>query len=201
MRILWYNSNMTNQNTAPNALIILAVAFLVWFMTQTFKLLVVLVNERRLSLKTYGATGGMPSTHAAVCSAFAMGNGMLFGFTSPHFTMALMFLVAVVHDAVKVRTAIADNTKTMKNFLASIIENEYGKKIMELEELEKTLNGRPDATTLSALRKIRRTKREITDLKRLEVVLGHTLFESFVGLVSGSLIAFVYYRYFYNGVY
>jgi len=139
MRILWYNSNMTNQNTAPNALIILAVAFLVWFMTQTFKLLVVLVNERRLSLKTYGATGGMPSTHAAVCSAFAMGNGMLFGFTSPHFTMALMFLVAVVHDAVKVRTAIADNTKTMKNFLASIIENEYGKKIMELEELEKTL--------------------------------------------------------------
>ena len=72
---------------------------------------------------------------------------------------------------------------------------------MELEELEKTLNGRPDATTPSALRKIRRTKREITDLKRLEVVLGHTLFESFVGLVSGSLIAFVYYRYFYNGVY
>lgn len=192
---------MVNQNTSPNALIILAVAFLVWFMTQTFKLLVVLVNERRLALKVYGATGGMPSTHAAVCSAFAMGNGMLFGFTSPHFTMAVMFLVAVVHDAVKVRTAIADNTKTMKNFLANIIENEYSRKILELNDLEKKLNGYPDAKTAAALRKIKRTRREITDLQRLEVVLGHTLFESFVGLVSGSLIAFVCYRYFYPGVY
>ncbi|MDO9514032.1 MAG: divergent PAP2 family protein [Elusimicrobiota bacterium] len=192
---------MVNQNTSPNALIILAVAFLVWFMTQTFKLLVVLVNERRLALKVYGATGGMPSTHAAVCSAFAMGNGMLFGFTSPHFTMAVMFLVAVVHDAVKVRTAIADNTKTMKNFLANIIENEYSRKILELNDLEKKLNGYSDAKTAGALRKIKRTRREITDLQRLEVVLGHTLFESFVGLVSGSLIAFVGYHYFYPGVY
>ncbi|PKM99646.1 MAG: hypothetical protein CVU78_05180 [Elusimicrobia bacterium HGW-Elusimicrobia-2] len=192
---------MVNQDTSPNALIILAVAFLVWFMTQTFKLLVVLVNERRLALKTYGATGGMPSTHAAVCSAFAMGNGMLFGFTSPHFTMAVMFLVAVVHDAVKVRTAIADNTKTMKNFLASIIENEYSRKILELNDLEKKLNVDPDAKTAPALRKIKRTRREITDLQRLEVVLGHTLFESFVGLVSGSLIAFACYHYFYPGVY
>ncbi len=182
----------------PNALVILAVAFAVWFMTQTFKFLVVLINERRISFKIYGATGGMPSTHAAVCSAFAMGNGMLFGFTSPIFAMAIMFLVAVVHDAVKVRTAIADNTKTMKNFLANIIEKEYSKRIVELNRLEEGLNGRPDGETSAALGKIKWKRREIADLRRLEVVLGHTLFESFVGLVTGSVISFAFFRYLYS---
>lgn len=186
-----------NQNPEHNALIILAVAFFVWFTTQTFKLLVVLINERRLVFKIYGATGGMPSTHAAVCSAFAMGNGMLFGFTSPIFTMSIMFLVAVVHDAVKVRTAIADNTKTMKNFLASIIEKEYSKKIIELNRLEDGLSGHSDNKSASSLRKIRWKRREIADLRRLEVVLGHTLFESFVGLITGSVISFAYYHYIY----
>ena len=190
---------MMNQNTEHNALIILAVAFFVWFSTQTFKLLVVLINERRLSFKIYGATGGMPSTHAAVCAAFSMGNGMLFGFTSPIFTMSIMFLVAVVHDAVKVRTAIADNTKTMKNFLASIIEKEYGKRIIELNQLEENLNGHSDDKAVSSLRKIKWKKREIADLRRLEVVLGHTLFESFVGLITGGVIAFAFYRYLYTG--
>ncbi|MCD6312086.1 MAG: divergent PAP2 family protein [Elusimicrobia bacterium] len=189
---------MMNQNTEHNALIFLAVPFFVWFSTQTFKLLVALINERRLSFKIYGATGGMPSTHAAVCSAFAMGNGMLFGFTSPIFAMSIMFLVAVVHDAVKVRTAIADNTKTMKNFLASIIEKEYSKRIIELNNLEENLNGHLDDKSALSLRKIKWKRREIADLRRLEVVLGHTLFESFVGLVTGSVISFAFFRYLYN---
>ena len=112
--------------------------------------------------------------------------------------MSIMFLVAVVHDAVKVRTAIADNTKTMKNFLASIIEKEYSKRIIELNNLEENLNGHLDDKSALSLRKIKWKRREIADLRRLEVVLGHTLFESFVGLVTGSVISFAFFRYLYN---
>jgi len=176
-----------------NALYILLITFIAWFITQTIKLIGIAISKNKISFEMYLATGGMPSSHSAIVSSLSIGMGMLYGFNSPYFVISIIYAVIVMHDAVKVRSAISNNTKTMKNFLADIIENEYIKKSYKLNMLEKGFKQNPDDNYERNLKQIKKMKREIDDLKKLKVVLGHTLSEVLIGAIIGGLISFLYF--------
>ncbi|MBN1383672.1 MAG: divergent PAP2 family protein [Elusimicrobia bacterium] len=176
-----------------NAIIILLVSFCVWFITQTLKFIMVAIFERKIIFRTYFVEGGMPSTHSAIAVSFAVGMGMMYGFTSPFFAMGAIFSVAIIYDAVKVRGSISQNTKTIRNYIVDIIENEYIKKNEKLLMLEKDIKQISEDNYETSLKQIKKMKKQMEDLKKLEVVLGHTIFEAFVGSVIGGVVAFLYF--------
>lgn len=180
-----------------NALIILLVSFCVWFITQTLKFIMVAIFEKKIIFKTYFIEGGMPSTHSSVAVSFAVGMGMMYGFKSPFFAMAVIFAVAIIYDAVKVRGSISHNTKAIRNYIVELVGEEYIKKNEKLLALEK------DAGEISEenRRQIKKMKKQMEDLKKLEVVLGHTLFEAFVGSLIGGTLAFLYFYFTLKGGY
>ncbi len=71
-------------------------------------------------------TGGFPSSHTAPASALALGIFLLQGITVT-FIFSVVFLVAIIRDAVGVRYATGINAAVLKEFLA---KNILGKKVI-----------------------------------------------------------------------
>lgn len=167
---------------------------LVWFLSQTIKLIIKFVQEKKISFNVYLSTGMMPSSHSALVCSVSMSMALIYGFTSPFFVICLLLTIIVMHDAVKVRSAIGNNTRTLKNFLWEIIEHEYHKKNRALKSLEIEIRDSNDYSNERQLKKIDKMKKEIAELKNLDVVLGHSFTEVLVGAVLGVGVALFYLR-------
>ena len=62
--------------------------------------------------------GGMPSSHAAVVSSLATAMGMLYGWSSAYFQIALVFGCIVIYDAITLRRAVGEHARHI-NMLCS----------------------------------------------------------------------------------
>ena len=78
-----------------------------WLIAQGVKVFSALVGERRLNLRLFVASGGMPSSHSATVSALAMSVGLLEGFGSTIFGVATVLALVVMYDAAGVRQAVS----------------------------------------------------------------------------------------------
>jgi len=182
----------------PDASHVILITAFAWILAQILKIIIALIIARKFILKLFFSTGGMPSSHSAIVSAMAIGMGMQYGFSSPFFAISLLFAFIVMHDAVKVRSAVGKNTMAMKTFLADIIESEYEKKSELLESIEKEFSEKPqEKEHQKNIKKIKKMRREIDDLKVLKVVLGHSLTEMATGALIGSLSSIIYFTYIY----
>lgn len=79
------------------------VAVLSWFVAQFLKVVVVLLQDHRLDLSQFWASGGMPSSHSSFVMAVTWSMGMTYGFNSPYFTICMVFGFIVMYDAANVR--------------------------------------------------------------------------------------------------
>ncbi|HBE03824.1 MAG: hypothetical protein A2096_16780 [Spirochaetes bacterium GWF1_41_5] len=170
---------------------------LVWFLTQTIKLVMILILERRLDFSTYLATGSMPSSHSALVSTLTAGLFIIYGYDSPFFILSLFFSIITMHDAVKVRGAVGNNTKAMKNFLSDIIDREYDKKKLIIKALIHKVkkSSKEKRKKKRELSRIYKMQKELKDLRQLEVVLGHTLLEVIVGALFGIICAVLFFKF------
>lgn len=75
------------------------------FAAQVFKCLIYLMIRKPVNFRTLVHTGGMPSSHSALVSALATSVGLIAGFKSPIFSVALGFAVVVMYDAAGLRQA------------------------------------------------------------------------------------------------
>lgn len=82
---------------------ILMIALLSWFFAQVFKVILTLINEKRLDLSKFIASGGMPSSHSSFTTALAIGVGQTHGYNSSLFAVAAVFSFVVMYDAANVR--------------------------------------------------------------------------------------------------
>lgn len=72
---------------------------------QLIKMLTYILRHRRLNFKLMVQTGGMPSSHSSTMSSMATSVGLVSGFSSVNFAIALGIAVVVMYDAAGVRQA------------------------------------------------------------------------------------------------
>ena len=86
---------------------VLLISASAWALAQTIKVLTSLVREKRLNLRAFVASGGMPSSHSATVSALAASVGLLQGLGSVAFGLAAILAMVVMYDAAGVRQAVS----------------------------------------------------------------------------------------------
>jgi acid phosphatase family membrane protein YuiD len=90
---------------ANEIIVSVAIAFMV---CQLIKIITASFDHGRLSLAVFFETGGMPSTHSAFVASLALSVGLVEGFLSSVFLVALAFALIIIRDAVGVRRTVDD---------------------------------------------------------------------------------------------
>ena len=84
---------------------ILDVVFVAWFIAQSYKVITSLVVEKKIVIKRFWETGGMPSSHSSTVSALATSVGIVYGTATPLFAVSIILAIVVIHDAAGIRRA------------------------------------------------------------------------------------------------
>src|SRR5215470_3997941 len=85
---------------------VIAVTVLCSFIAQSIKILTKLVRTKKLDLRMMAKTGGMPSSHSCCTMGMAVSVGLIEGFNSVSFAIALCLAVIVMYDAAGVRRTV-----------------------------------------------------------------------------------------------
>ena len=103
----------------------LFLAFIVgWFFSQSAKLITALIQKKgklTFSEIVYYMTksGGMPSGHTASFVAFDTVLGLLYGFDTPVFALAVCMTIIIIYDAVNVRYAVGEHGRLLNEIAIS----------------------------------------------------------------------------------
>ncbi|OGC05038.1 hypothetical protein A2276_03725 [candidate division WOR-1 bacterium RIFOXYA12_FULL_43_27] len=117
-------------------LVAAGVAFL---LSQTLKIILYYFKDGELNLWHFCEAAGMPSTHSAMASAMTLSVGIVEGFASPSFALAVVFAIIVMYDAMGVRFAAGQQAL----ILNKIIEDIYSEKAGEKEKLKELIGHTP----------------------------------------------------------
>lgn len=108
-------------------------AIVSWTIAQVLKIILTLIEEKKLDVTRMYGSGGMPSSHSALSVALAFSVGKNFGFDKPSFAVALILAFIVMYDAAGVRRAAGQQAAAI-----NILFSHNG---MKLEEQLKELLG------------------------------------------------------------
>ncbi|KAF2315213.1 hypothetical protein GH714_038450 [Hevea brasiliensis] len=76
---------------------------LAWFVAQSIKVILNFFVERKWDLRILFASGGMPSSHSALCTALTTSVALCHGVADSLFPVCLGFSLIVMYDAIGVR--------------------------------------------------------------------------------------------------
>lgn len=93
-----------------------------WALAQGSKVVIDLVRERRLNLRSLATAGGMPSAHSATVVALATSVGLQNGLSSATFALAAVFAAVVMYDAAGVRRAVSVQARILNRMLEEMME-------------------------------------------------------------------------------
>lgn len=110
-----------------------------WFITQTLKVIIGVIREKRFNFRWFVGTGGMPSSHAAAVSALSTAVGLKSGFDSVAFVITLAFSLVVILDAQGVRRASGKQAEILNKMLDDI----YWKHRIQEDRLKELLGHAP----------------------------------------------------------
>lgn len=82
---------------------VLNVALVCWFAAQSLKIVSGLFINKKLNLKLFFASGGMPSSHTSTVVGLTTAVAFVRGFTSVEFAICFVFSTVVMYDATGVR--------------------------------------------------------------------------------------------------
>ena len=95
-------------------------ALLAWFLAQVIKVVLDAVLLRKLDLRRFVSSGGMPSSHSALVMAAAAAIGKLHGIQSPDFALSVIVSAVVMYDACNVRRSAGDTARLVNQILAHV---------------------------------------------------------------------------------
>lgn len=96
---------------------ILIIAAVAWGITQALKVLVVLVQERRIAWNYLVTSGGMPSSHTATVCALATAIAMKVGMSSVYFSISVVLAIIVMYDAAGVRQSVGQHSVVLNRIV------------------------------------------------------------------------------------
>jgi len=118
---------------------VLVITVMVWFITQTIKVVIGLFTEKKFNFRWFVGTGGMPSSHAAGAAALATTCGLEMGFDSVVFGMAAVFALVTMFDAQGVRRSAGQQAA----ILNKIMDDIYWEGRMRAERLMELIGHTP----------------------------------------------------------
>lgn len=95
-------------------------ALLAWFLAQLIKVVLEAVLARRLDVRLFISSGGMPSSHSALVVACTAAIGKLHGIQGPNFALAVILSAVVMYDACNVRRSAGDTARLVNQLLAHV---------------------------------------------------------------------------------
>lgn len=90
---------------------------LAWFLAQLIKVLLEAVLARRLNLRLFVSSGGMPSSHSALVVACTAAIGKLEGIQGGVFALSVIVASVVMYDACNVRRSAGDTARLVNKLL------------------------------------------------------------------------------------
>ena len=96
---------------------VLLIAIAAWAVAQGLKLLIAAAVYRKFDITYLTTGGGMPSSHSATVCALAAGTCYEYGAGSFPFTIALLFAIVVMYDAMGVRRETGIQAKILNDIL------------------------------------------------------------------------------------
>ncbi|NLX85710.1 MAG: divergent PAP2 family protein [Clostridiales bacterium] len=115
------------------------IALVSWAVAQGSKVLIEVLSYRKVDLKRFVGSGGMPSSHSAFVMALSTGIGKLEGWESPLFAIAMSFAFVVMYDAAGVRRAAGKQAEILNIIIKDVIEH----KVLKEERLKELIGHTP----------------------------------------------------------
>lgn len=112
----------------------LEVGVVSWFAAQFLKIVIAFIMTRKVNLKWFISSGGMPSSHSAFASGLSTAVGLIDGFSSTNFAISLTFTLIVMYDAAGVRREAGKQAQTLNEIIEMYLSPHY-KPQYKLKEL------------------------------------------------------------------
>ncbi len=84
------------------------------------KVFVILVRDKRLDLRYFVTSGGMPSAHSAIVCALATAVAMTQGLGSVGFAIAVVLALIVTYDAAGVRQSVSQQSVVLNRIIREL---------------------------------------------------------------------------------
>ncbi|XP_021748591.1 uncharacterized protein LOC110714392 [Chenopodium quinoa] len=107
---------------------------LAWFLAQSTKVLLNFYVERRWNMRMFCASGGMPSSHSALCTAMTTSVALCHGVADALFPVCLGFSLIVMYDAAGVRRHAGMQAQVLNKIIEDLFQGHpiSEKKLKEL---------------------------------------------------------------------
>lgn len=105
------------------------------FIAQVLKFFVYLIIKRKVDFKRFTTTGGMPSSHSAGVVGIATSVGIITGYSSVEFAIAMGYALVVMYDAAGLRRASGKMAACLNRIMDDFYKHEVqsvGGKLKEL---------------------------------------------------------------------
>ena len=109
-------------------------ALLSWFLAQSIKALVLTFKQKKFRFDLYSLPGGFPSSHSATVSGLAASIGLIYGFDSGIFAVAIILAFFMIYDAKVIRGAAGKQAQSL-NRLIEMFNEEEGEDMDKLREI------------------------------------------------------------------
>ena len=113
----------------------LSAGVLAAFFAQVIKFFIFTIKSRKINFKIFTTTGGMPSSHSAGVMGLATSVGLIEGFDSIAFAIALGFAMITMYDAAGVRRAAGKTAACLNRMMDDFYNHDVqaiGGKLKEL---------------------------------------------------------------------
>lgn len=101
------------------------------FLAQVLKFFIHLIFKKKVDFKLFTTTGGMPSSHSAGVVGIATSVGIISGFSSIDFSIAMGYALVVMYDAAGLRRAAGKMAvclnRIMDDFYKHDVQSVHGK--------------------------------------------------------------------------
>lgn len=105
------------------------------FFAQVLKFIIFTIKSRKINFKIFTTTGGMPSSHSAGVMALSMSTGLIMGFDSVIFAVAIGYALITMYDAAGVRRAAGKTAACLNRMMDDFYKHDVqaiGGKLKEL---------------------------------------------------------------------
>ena len=102
---------------------VILVTLLCSLIAQLFKLVTKLFKTGKLDLRIMAKTGGMPSSHSSCTMGMAVSVGLIEGFNSVSFAIALCLAMIVMYDAAGVRRTVGLQAKVLNQMVTELFSD------------------------------------------------------------------------------
>ena len=115
----------------------LVAGIIAWFIAQMIKVTIDSIFARKIVLKGFFASGGMPSSHSSLVSSMTTVIGKTYGLDSVYFAICAVFSLIVMYDAFHVRRSAGEQAKAVNKIIEALTNNN----VLDGEETLKVILG------------------------------------------------------------